>query len=283
VPDLTIFAVALLGLMVGSFLNVVIYRLPLMLDRQWQREARQLLSPGQEPPAETPFNLARPRSACPSCQTPIPARHNIPLLSFALLGGRCAACRTPIPRRYPLVEALSAVLSVLVVLHFGASLEGAAALLLCWSLIALTVIDLDHQILPDVITLPLLWLGLLLALIGEFWGLTAFPPLASSVMGAMGGYLSLWLVYQGFRLVTGKEGMGYGDFKLLGALGAWLGWQSLLPIILLSALVGAVTGIALIVLRGRDRQLPLPFGPFLAAAGFVVLLWGEPLRRLSGL
>lgn len=282
-PELTIFAVALLGLMVGSFLNVVIYRLPLMLERQWQREARQLLYPGQKLPAEAPFNLARPRSACPSCQTPIPARHNIPLLSFALLGGRCAACRTPIPRRYPLVEALSAVLSVLVVLHFGASLEGATALLLCWSLIALTVIDLDHQILPDVITLPLLWLGLLLALIGEFWGLTAFPSLASSVIGAMGGYLSLWLVYQGFRLVTGKEGMGYGDFKLLGALGAWLGWQSLLPVILLSALVGAMTGIALIVLRGRDRQLPLPFGPFLAAAGFVVLLWGEPLRRLSGL
>lgn len=279
-----IFAVALLGLVVGSFLNVVIYRLPLMIERQWQQEAQQLLSPGAVPAATTePFNLARPRSACPSCRTPIPARHNIPLLSYALLGGRCASCRAPIPRRYPLVEALTALLSVLVVLRFGTSTEGAAALLLCWFLIALAIIDLDHQILPDVMTLPLLWLGLLVALLGKHDMPGAFPDLASSVTGAMAGYLSLWLVYHGFRLVTGREGMGYGDFKLLGALGAWLGWQSLLPVILLSALSGALTGITLIALRGRDRQLPLPFGPFLAAAGFIVLLWGEPLRHLGGL
>lgn len=289
-PDLIVAAgAALLGLVIGSFLNVVIHRLPLVLERDWRRQCHELLSPGEPAPDEGPaFNLLRPRSACPSCRTPIRARHNIPLLGYLVLGGRCAACRAPISVRYPLVEAGTGVLSALVVLRFGLSLEAAGALLLVWSLIALAVIDLDHQILPDVITLPLLWAGMLLALVGEQTGdFLVLADLHSSVIGAMAGYLSLWLVYHGFRLVTGKEGMGYGDFKLLGALGAWLGWQALPLVILLSAAVGATVGIALIVLRGRDRQLPLPFGPYLAAAGLVALLWGGPLTeaylRFSGL
>ena len=251
---------ALLGLIVGSFLNVVIYRLPVMLDRDWRRQAREVLSP--------------------ACKTPIKAYHNIPVLSYVLLRGRCAACSTRIPLRYPVVEALTGAVSAAVALRFGFSMEGVGALLLCWSLI-------DHQILPDAITLPLLWLGMAIAVLGEDrGGFLVLTDLRSSVIGAMAGYLSLWLVYQGFRLVTGKEGMGYGDFKLLAVLGAWLGWQVLPLIILLSALVGAVTGIALVVIRGRDRQLPLPFGPYLAAAGFVALLWGQPLmgayRGISG-
>lgn len=289
-PDLIVAAgAALLGLVIGSFLNVVIHRLPLVLEREWRRQCHELLSPGQPPPDEQPaFNLLRPRSACPSCKTPIRARHNVPLLGYLVLGGRCAACRAPISVRYPLVEAGTALLSALVVLRFGLSLEAAGALLLVWSLVALAVIDLDHQILPDVITLPLLWAGVLLALLGEQSGnFLVLADLRSSVIGAMAGYVSLWLVYHGFRLVTGKEGMGYGDFKLLAALGAWLGWQALPLVILLSAAVGAMVGIALIVLRGRDRQLPLPFGPYLAAAGLVALLWGGPLTeaylRFSGL
>jgi leader peptidase (prepilin peptidase)/N-methyltransferase len=279
---------ALLGLIVGSFLNVVIYRLPVMLDRDWRRQCREMLSPGQPPADEgPPFDLVRPRSTCPACKAQIRAYHNIPILSYLLLRGRCASCAARIPVRYPLVEALTSVVSALVAARFGLSLEGAGALLLCWSLIALTFIDLDHQILPDVITLPLLWLGVAFALLrGNNAPHLALADLRGSVIGAMAGYLSLWLVYQVFRLVTGKEGMGYGDFKLLGALGAWLGWQMLPLIILLSALVGAVTGIALIVIRGRDRQLPLPFGPYLAAAGFVALMWGQPLigayRGISG-
>lgn len=289
-PDLIIVAgVALLGLVVGSFLNVVVYRVPIMLERDWRRQCRELLSPGEPVPDDVPvFNLVQPRSACPACKAPIKPRHNVPVLGYLWLRGRCAACRAPIPVRYPLVEAATGIVSVLVVLQFGITLEGAAALGLCWALIALALIDLDHQILPDAITLPLLWLGILVALLGEQSGdFRMLADLRGSVIGAIAGYLSLWLVYHAFRLATGKEGMGYGDFKLLAALGAWLGWQSLPMVILLSALVGAVTGIALIVIRGRDRQLPLPFGPYLAAAGFVALLWGQPLaeayRRIGGL
>jgi leader peptidase (prepilin peptidase)/N-methyltransferase len=289
VPELiAIVGAALLGLVVGSFLNVVIYRLPLMLERDWRRQCREMLHPeepvGDEAPA---FNLVRPRSACPACRTPIKPYHNIPVLGYLFLRGRCAACGAGIPVRYPVVETFTGLVSVLVVLRFGVTLEGAGGLLLAWSLIALAGIDLDHKLLPDVITLPLLWIGLFFALLGGDSGnFTVLPDLRSSVVGAMGGYLSLWVVYHVFRMVTGKEGMGYGDFKLLGALGAWLGWQSLPLVILLSALVGAVIGIALIVVRGRDRQLPLPFGPFLAAAGFVALLWGGALTdaylQLSG-
>lgn len=279
---------ALLGLVVGSFLNVVIYRLPVMLDRDWRRQAREVLSPGEPPAPEGPrFNLATPRSTCPACKAQIKARHNVPVVSWLWLRGRCAACGARIPPRYPAVEALTGLASALVALRFGLTLEGAGALLLCWSLIALTFIDVDHQILPDVITLPLLWLGLGFALLGDGRDYTTLTDLRSGVIGAMAGYLSLWIVYHGFRLATGKEGMGYGDFKLLAVLGAWLGWQKLPLVILLSAVAGAVIGIALVVLRGRDRQQPLPFGPYLAAAGFVALLWGQPIvdayRRFSGL
>ena len=265
--------------MIGSFLNVVIYRLPIMLQREWRSQSRELLTAeGVELPApaeEAPFNLVAPGSSCPQCNTPIKAWQNVPLLSFAILRGRCAACGTKISWRYPIVELLTGVLSGLVAWYFGFSVQAFGALLLTWALIALTLIDLDTQLLPDVITLPLLWLGVGFALV--YPAPEGFTTLQESVIGAIAGYLSLWSVYHLFKLATGKEGMGYGDFKLLGALGAWLGWKMLFPIILLSALVGAVTGIAMIVVRGRDRQLPIPFGPFLAAAGFIALLWGPQL------
>ena len=265
---------ALVGLVVGSFLNVVIYRLPVMLDRDWRRQARQQLSlpePAETAPAR--FNLVAPRSSCPGCGAPVKAWQNIPIVSYLLLRGRCASCGMKIAVRYPVIEALTGILSALAAWKFGYGMACVAALLLTWSLIALAVIDLDHQILPDIITLPLLWLGLGFTLVSD----AAFTDLRAAVIGALAGYLSLWSVYHLFRLVTGKEGMGYGDFKLFAALGAWLGWQMLPVIILLSALVGALTGIALIVIRGRDRQLPIPFGPFLAAAGFVALLWGPQI------
>ena len=279
---------ALLGLCVGSFLNVVIYRLPIMLDRQWRRQAEETLNPEAVPTASEPFDLVRPRSACPSCRVPIRPWHNIPVVGWLLLGGKCADCRQPIPVRYPLVEAFTGLITLVVVAHFGLTVECAAALGLSWSLIALAGIDLDHQILPDIITLPLTWIGLLVAVVGEVrGGFTTLSDPVSGIIGAIAGYLSLWSVYQLFRLVTGKEGMGYGDFKLLAALGAWLGWQMLPAVVLLSACVGAVLGILMIVVRGRDRQMPIPFGPYLAGAGFVALLWGQSLvdsyRRLSGI
>ena len=268
-----------MGLLIGSFLNVVIYRLPRMLQREWIEQCREMLTadgvtlPAAEPAA--PFNLVAPRSACPNCQAPIRAWQNIPVLSYLLLRGRCAACGQRISARYPVIELATGLLSALVAWRFGFGVQAAGALLLTWTLVALAVIDFDTQLLPDIMTLPLLWLGLSFALL--FPAPTGFTTLPAAVTGALAGYLSLWSVYHGFRLLTGKEGMGYGDFKLLAALGAWLGWQMLLPIILLSALVGAVTGIALIVIRGRDRQLPIPFGPFLAAAGLLAMLWGPEL------
>jgi leader peptidase (prepilin peptidase)/N-methyltransferase len=270
----------LLGLLVGSFLNVVIYRLPVMMDRAWRRECAALLAaPGDASPEAEPFNLVRPRSACPACRTPIKARHNVPVLGWLWLRGRCAACSVPISARYPVVEAITGLLSGYLVWHFGYTPEAVAALGLTWALVALTVIDLDHQLLPDSITLPLLWAGLLFHLLfgPHPEGSPFAPSLADGVIGAMAGYLSLWLVYQGFRLVTGKEGMGYGDFKLFAALLAWLGYQMFLPILLLSAVTGALTGISLLLLGRHGRQEPIPFGPFLAAAGFVALVWGEPL------
>ena len=271
--------IGLLGLMIGSFLNVVIHRLPIMLERSWQAQARDVLAGEDGTAALTAesadtYNLVTPRSACPACGAQIKAWQNVPVLSYLFLRGRCAGCGAAIGIRYPVVETVTAVLSALVAWHFGYSLEAAGALILTWSLIALTVIDLDHQLLPDSITLPLLWLGLIFALQGA-----AFTDLRSAVIGAMAGYLCLWSIYHVFKLVTGKEGMGYGDFKLLGALGAWLGWQMLPVVIILSALVGAVVGIAMIVFGGRDSQRPMPFGPFLAAAGFVALLWGDALTR----
>lgn len=273
-----------LGLVVGSFLNVVIYRLPLMLEREWNAEA----NPGVADTALPRFDLSVPRSACPTCKAPISARHNIPVMSWLLLKGRCAACRAPISLRYPTVELATALLSAWVAWHFGFSAAAACALVVTWALIALTGIDIDHQLLPDTITLPLTWLGLGAA---ALLGATAHRSLPVSpydaIVGAMAGYLSLWGVYHVFRWVTGKEGMGYGDFKLFAALGAWLGWQLLPLIILLSAATGAVLGIAMIAFKGRDRAAPMPFGPYLAAAGWLAMMYGESMitsyLRLSGL
>ena len=270
-PALLIGLSALLGLVVGSFLNVLILRLPKMMERNWRRDAREVLQlPAVEEPA---VSLFRPASCCPRCQTPIKPWHNVPLLGWLLLRGRCANCREPISAQYPLVELAGGVLAASCAWHFGYGPALAAALLLSWTLLALAVIDLRTQLLPDDLTLPLLWLGLLLALH------PVFASLHDAVLGAVAGYLTLWSVYWLFKLVTGKEGMGYGDFKLLAALGAWLGWQALPSIILLSSVVGALTGIGLIVLRGRGRQVPMPFGPFLAAAGWLTLLFGDALQR----
>ncbi len=273
-----IIGAALLGLIVGSFLNVVIYRLPLMMDREWREQARQLLGqPDGAEPGQVPINLISPRSHCPACQSPVAAWHNVPVLSYLLLKGRCAACGVTISPRYPLIELLTALLSATLIWKFGPTLAGLSALVLCWALIAASAIDLDHQLLPDSITQPLLWLGLALGLSGLPADTPPFPDLHSAVLGAMAGYLSLWTVYKVFKWLTGKEGMGYGDFKLLAALGAWLGWQMLPLVIILSAVVGTVTGIAMIAVGRHARQAPIPFGPFLAAAGLCALLWGPEL------
>jgi leader peptidase (prepilin peptidase)/N-methyltransferase len=287
-------SVCLLGLVVGSFLNVVIYRLPIILEREWRAQAIELLPGvttdttvvGIDPP--THFTLSHPRSACPACKAPIKAWHNIPVVSWLLLRGRCAACKTRISARYPLVELATGMLSGWVAWHFGYGTSAACALLITWTLIALTGIDIDHQILPDNMTLPLLWAGLLASvLIGPVFGVPLPVSATAAILGAAGGYLSLWLVFHAFRLATGKEGMGYGDFKLFAALGAWLGWKMLPVIILLSAGAGAVVGILMIVVRGRDRAAPMPFGPYLAAAGWLGMMYGEGLisgyLRLSGL
>lgn len=280
--------VGLFGLIVGSFLNVVIYRLPVMLQRDWEQQCREMLAESDGPVspeavgqpatevAET-FNLVTPRSRCSACGTPIKGYQNIPLVSYLFLKGRCATCGEHISMRYPLIEMLTGILSALVATHFGYSIECAAALILLWSLIALSVIDLDHQLLPDIITLPLLWLGLGLSLFSHGDGNPIFVGPQDAIIGAIAGYLSLWSIYQGFKLVTGKEGMGYGDFKLLAALGAWLGWQMLFLIVILSAIVGLVAALGMIVFRGHDRQVPIPFGPYLAVAGFIALIWGPRL------
>jgi leader peptidase (prepilin peptidase)/N-methyltransferase len=276
-----------LGLVVGSFLNVVIYRVPIMLEREWRAQATEVLDTG-EPGPELPFNLSTPRSACPSCKAPIKAWQNIPLISWLALRGRCAACRASISVRYPLVELTTGLLSVWVAWHFGFGSPALCALLVTWTLIALTGIDIDHQLLPDALTLPLMWLGLLAAVVvGPMAGVALPVSAQDAIMGASAGYVSLWLVYQLFKLVTGKEGMGYGDFKLFAALGAWLGWKVLPLVILLSAATGAVLGILMIMLRGRDRAAPMPFGPYLAAAGWLAMMYGDSLvsgyLRLSGL
>ncbi len=268
--------VLLFGLLIGSFLNVVIHRVPVMLERGWRRECLAL--DGKEPPPEEPYDLIRPRSACPNCKAPITALQNIPVLSWLALKGRCAGCRTPISKRYPLVELFTALLSAAVAWRFGASWTTAAALVLTWFLVALTFIDIDTQLLPDNLTLPLLWLGILMALVLPIVAGDRLPvDLRTAVIGAIAGYLSLWSVYQLFKLLTGKEGMGYGDFKLLAALGAWLGWQMLLPIIICAAAVGALVGILAIVLRQRDKGVPMAFGPYLAAAGWLMLMFGPAL------
>lgn len=286
------------GLCVGSFLNVVIHRLPKMLERGWRAQCAELRD--EAVPEESPYNLVLPRSACPACGHRITALENIPVVSWLALRGRCSACRAPISPRYPIVEILGGLLALAAIWQFGPTWKGLAACGLLWTLLALTVIDADTQLLPDDLTLPLLWAGLIVNL----WGLFApasnrlhflgdetfvrgtpsvdygpFAPLAGAVIGAIAGYLSLWIVYWAFRLVRGKEGMGYGDFKLLAALGAWLGWQMLPLIVLLSSVVGAVVGIALLVLKGRDHNVPMPFGPYLAIAGAVALFFGQTLVR----
>ncbi len=269
----------LFGLLIGSFLNVVIHRLPLMLERQWRAQCADLA--GQAPaalPEALHLSLVSPRSRCPECAAPIRAIHNVPVLSYMALGGRCASCRAPISLRYPLVELATAIASAAVAWHFGFGLQAALALVFTWYLIALTGIDVDRQLLPDVMTLPLLWIGLLASL----WHSDAFaaaPPVAlpDALIGAAAGYLFLWAVFQLFRLLTGKEGMGYGDFKLFGAIGAWLGWQMLPLVLLLAAVVGAVVGIALIVARRHGRNVPIPFGPYLAGAAWIAMLWGPPI------
>lgn len=271
-PVVFTFLAALLGLFVGSFLNVVIHRLPRMMEREWHAQAAELRN---EPlPAQETFNLATPRSRCPHCGHLITALENIPVVSYLMLRGRCRHCGAPIGRRYPVVEMLSAVLSGFAAWHFGFGLAAFGALAFLWTMIALAFIDLDTQLLPDSLTLPLLWLGLTLNLAGTY------TDIATGVVGAMAGYLSLWSVYWLFKLATGKEGMGYGDFKLLAAIGAWLGWQMLPLTILFSSLVGAVVGIGLIVFARHGRSVPIPFGPYLAAAGVLALFWGKTLTEL---
>ena len=270
----------LLGLLVGSFLNVVIYRLPLMLQRDWRQQCCEFLEI-EDPQAKnknkslswTKLTLVNPPSFCPQCQHKIRPWENIPLVSYALLGGKCANCKVRIPARYPALELASGLLSALVAVNFGATWLTLALLLFVWALVLLTVIDFDHQLLPDDITLPLLWLGLAVNTQELGTGVTT----QDSVLGAIVGYLSLWSLYWVFKLATGKEGMGYGDFKLIAALGAWLGWQALLPVIVLSSMVGATFGIGSIILLGRDKSAPMPFGPFLASAGIIMMIWGNQI------
>jgi leader peptidase (prepilin peptidase)/N-methyltransferase len=293
-------SVLVIGLIVGSFLNVVIYRLPIMMEREWRAQSAELDSaatPGTaaasqaaeaaEAPA-APFTLSTPRSACPACKTPIRPVHNIPVVSWLALRGRCAACRAPISVRYPAVELITGLLSAWTAWHFGFGPAACCAVAVTWALIALTGIDMDHQLRPDSVTLPLLWAGLLAAVtIGPMPGVALPVSPKDAIIGAAAGYLSLWAVFHAFRLITGKEGMGYGDFKLFAALGAWMGWKILPLVILLAAGTGACWGLWMIVLRGRDRAAPMPFGPYLAAAGWLAMLYGpqmlEGYLHLSGL
>ena len=280
-PVALLIAIGLLGLLAGSFLNVVAYRIPIMMERAWRAQCADLQSHTFSAPphaaADRRFDLWWPPSACPGCGTAIAAQHNIPVLGFLWLRGRCASCGLKISPRYPVVEASAALLGVIVAYLFGPTWQMVAALGFTWTLLALTLIDLDHKLLPDSLTLPLLWAGLLLNA-GAMGGTAMFAAtLKSSVIGAAAGYLALWSVYQLFKLATGKEGMGFGDFKLLAAIGAWVGWQLLPLVILLSAVVGSVVGIAMIVFAGRSSQAAIPFGPYLAAAGWIALMWGERL------
>jgi len=272
-PALFISATAILSLIIGSFLNVVIYRLPKMMENEWQQEYKAyFLSGSATAAAPAKFNLAVPRSACPRCNAPVSAHDNIPVFSWLLLKGKCRSCRAPISIRYPVVEALTAVLSALVAWKLGFGLAAAVLIVTTWTLIALTFIDIDKMLLPDQLTLPLLWLALLFSLSSS-----AFVNPGQAIVGAAAGYLSLWSVYWLFKLLTGKEGMGYGDFKLLAVFGALLGWQQLPLIILLSSCVGAVVGVILLSVQGKNKATPIPFGPYIAAAGWIALLWGEQI------
>jgi leader peptidase (prepilin peptidase)/N-methyltransferase len=277
-PAVFYLCVALFSLCIGSFINVVVYRLPIMMERQWRCDCRELLieelksNVGSES-IEEQFNLVKPDSTCPKCSTPIKPWHNIPVVSWLILKGRCAYCTNSISIRYPLVETFTAVLSLAVAYKFGVSWQTVAALLFTWWLIALSLIDLDTMLLPDELNYQLLWGGLLISL------LPFQVDMGQAILGAAVGYLSLWSVYWLFKLITGKEGMGYGDFKLLAALGAWLGVSSIPLIILLSSAVGAAVGISLMFIKGRDKDIPIPFGPYLAVAGWIYLLWGQDIQN----
>ena len=273
-PVLLCLLAGIIGLMVGSFLNVVIYRLPVMMQRDWKKECQEFLELPITDQATETFNLALPGSHCPECNAEIKGYQNIPVFSYLFLRGKCANCQTSISLRYPFIEALTGILSVIVAYQLGGQIETLFALLLTWILVALSGIDFDHQLLPDNITLPMLWLGLFLSLFN------IFTDPVSSIIGAIAGYLILWTIYQSFKLLTGKEGMGYGDFKLLALFGAWLGWQYLPLIILLSSLVGAIIGTSMIIFVQRDKNIPIPFGPYLAIAGWIALLWGDKINSL---
>ncbi|GAB1265034.1 prepilin peptidase [Aurantivibrio infirmus] len=270
---ITVVAAITLGLLVGSFLNVVILRLPKMMENEWKNDCCELLKIENSASTEI-FNLGFPNSHCPNCNHKIRAWENIPVISYLFLKGQCSSCKKSISIRYPIIELISGLLAGYVIYFYGATPQGLTALLLLWALIALTAIDIDTQYLPDNITLPLLWLGLL---INSF---DVFTDIYSAVYGAIAGYGILWSVYWLFKLLTGKEGMGFGDFKLLAALGAWMGWEALPVIIILSSLVGAVIGIAGILIQGRDKNIPIPFGPYLAIAGFITLLYGDKITQI---
>jgi len=271
-PILLYSATLVFGLLVGSFLNVVIYRLPKILEQDWKGQCAILLN--QSPPKEEKLTLSTPNTTCPKCQHAIKPWENIPVLSYMFLQGRCSQCKNKISIRYPIIELVTALLSLVTIMSLGGNIAGLSALFLTWTLIVLTMIDADTQLLPDNITLPLLWAGLILNVFN------VFTTLESALWGAVFGYLSLWSVFHLFKLITGKEGMGYGDFKLLAALGAWFGWQMLPIIILLSSVVGAVIGIGMILIKGKDKNIPIPFGPYLAIAGWVTLIWGDQLKHL---
>ncbi len=264
--------ITILGLIVGSFLNVVIFRLPTMMHRAWRKECREFMEMDEDGQHdEQQFDLIKPDSRCPHCQHEIRAWENIPVISYVVLNGKCSACKTRISMRYPAIELLSGILSFLIAWHFGFGIQLIPALLLTWALIILSFIDIDHHLLPDDITLPFLWLGLLINLFA------VFTDVYSSLIGAMAGYMSLWLVYIVFKIVTGKEGMGHGDFKLLALLGAWMGWEVLPLTIILSSLCGAIIGVSMILFGGRDRKQAIPFGPYLAMAGWIALIWGQEI------
>ncbi len=277
-PLLFVLFAFLIALLIGSFLNVVIYRLPIMMEREWREQCDELASmPATELPKGR-FDLIMPRSACTTCGKQITALQNIPVLSYLILGGKCGHCQAPISKRYPIIELITAITTAIVAWRFGFGWEAGAAILLTWALIAISVIDIDHQIIPDSISLPLVWMGLFMSLFHPLIGADRlFIDPKTSIVGAVAGYLTLWSIYHLFRIITGKEGMGYGDFKLLAALGAWLGWQMLPLIILLSAVVGAGVGIALIAFKSHERDVPIPFGPYLAAAGWIALLYGPQI------
>jgi len=271
-PTVALYLAAVVGLCIGSFLNVVIHRLPKMMERGWQEQCAELR--GEEPAAAPRYNLVVPRSACPSCGHRITALENIPVVSWLALRGRCSQCKTPISARYPAVELLGGLLAVAAVWKFGPTWQGIAACVMLWTLLALTFIDFDTQLLPDDLTVPLLWAGLLANLNG------LFTTLPEAVVGAVVGYVTLWSIYWLFKIIRGKEGMGYGDFKLLAALGAWLGWKMLPLIVLGSSVVGAFIGISLVVFKGRDHNIPLAFGPYLAIAGMFALFFGQPFVKI---